>query len=130
MAHPDSLSCPSALVVDDNREVADLLVEILALHGIPARPAYGGAEALSLARGFRPDVLLLNLDMPDIDGYAVASALRAAGDPPYLIAFSSQDDSGTRRRAHDAGFDLYLRKPAPVDVLLDAVRRAGAAAHA
>lgn len=108
------LTLPRVLVVDDFREVADLLTEVLSLHGIVAQPAYGGAAAIAMAREFQPDALLLDLGMLNIDGFDVAAALHKTCLPPYLIALSAWDDPGTRARTKAAGFGAHLAKPASI----------------
>jgi len=65
------------LLADDNRDAADSLALLLSIEGHEVRVAYGGAAALSLAQSFRPEVALLDIGMPDVDGYQVARALRA-----------------------------------------------------
>lgn len=113
-----SSSSPRVLVVDDYREVADLLTEVLSLHGIVARPAYGGAEALQLVHEFRPDALLLDLSMMNIDGFDVAAAMRRGASGPRLVALSARDDPATRARTAAAGFDAHLRKPASIHAIV------------
>jgi len=111
------------LVVDNDRDVADLLTEILRLHDIPACAAYGGAEALVAAQMLRPATMLLNLWMPNIDGFAVAAALARTSSPPYLVAMSAVDDHATRVRAREAGFGAHIRKPLSIETIVQAVKR-------
>ena len=112
---------PRVLVVDDNRDAADLLAEILSLHGLVVRAAYGGAEAVAATGEFQPDVLLLDLGMPHVDGFAVAAALRKLPCPPSLVALSAWDDAATRARTRKAGFVAHLRKPSSIDAILGAI---------
>lgn len=121
-------SSPRVLVVDDDCDVADFLTEALALHGIQARPAYSGAEALQLVRAFRPDALLLDLAMLNIDGFDVAAAVRATGDCPYLVALSSCSEPATRARTRAAGFNAHLAKPASIDTIVSTLRHSRLAA--
>nr|WP_315400926.1 response regulator [uncultured Duganella sp.] len=65
------------LVVDDNQEAADLLAEVLSMHGHVATAVYGGAQGLSAMIDLAPDVVFLDLGMPGMDGYQVAQRLRA-----------------------------------------------------
>jgi CheY-like chemotaxis protein len=116
------LSSPRVLVVDDYCGVADFLTEALGFHGMHALPAYGGAEALQLARTFRPDALLLDLGMLNIDGFDVAAAMHAGGDCPWLVALSAWDDAATRARTKAAGFGAHLAKPASIDTIVSALR--------
>lgn len=128
-----SIYLPRVLVVDDYCDVADFLTEALRYHGMHARPAYGGAEALQLAREFQPDALLLDLGMLNIDGFDVAAALRRAPDAPYLVALSAWNDVAIRARTRAAGFDAHLGKPSSIDTIVSTLRgmrasRAGRAA--
>jgi signal transduction histidine kinase/CheY-like chemotaxis protein len=107
------------LVVDDNVDAAESLGTMLAYSGHDVRVAHGGIEALSAAREFSPNVMILDLGMPEMDGYAVARALRS--DPKFattrLIALSGYGQAEDRRRTADVGFDEHLVKPVEHDVL-------------
>jgi signal transduction histidine kinase len=107
------------LVVDDNVDAAESLGTMLAYSGHDVRVAHGGAEALSAAREFAPNVMILDLGMPEMDGYAVARAVRS--DPRFaatrLIALSGYGQPDDRRRTADVGFDEHLVKPVEHDVL-------------
>jgi signal transduction histidine kinase len=101
------------LVVDDNVDAAESLGTMLAYSGHDVRVAHGGAEALTAAREFSPNVMILDLGMPEMDGYAVARAVRS--DPRFastrLIALSGYGQADDRRRTADVGFDEHLVKP-------------------
>ncbi len=101
------------LVVDDNRDAADSLAMLLSLAGHDVRVAHGGRAALALAEAFRPDVVLLDIGMPDLDGYAVARALRWEpwGANICLVALTGWGQEEDRRQARAAGFDAHLTKP-------------------
>jgi DNA-binding response OmpR family regulator len=116
------LAYPRVLVVDDFREVADLLTEVLAMHGIVARCAYDGAEAIRMAGEFHPDALLLDLGMLNIDGFDVAAAMRKTDFDPYLVALSAWDDPATRARTKAAGFDAHLGKPSSIDEIVATIK--------
>jgi signal transduction histidine kinase len=107
------------LVVDDNVDAAESLGTMLAYSGHDVRVAHGGVEALSTAREFSPNVMILDLGMPEMDGYAVARAVRS--DPRFattrLIALSGYGQADDRRRTADVGFDEHLVKPVEHDVL-------------
>ena len=107
------------LVVDDNVDAAESLGTMLAYSGHDVRVAHGGVEALSTAREFSPNVMILDLGMPEMDGYAVARAVRS--DPKIaatrLIALSGYGQAEDRRRTADVGFDEHLVKPVEHDVL-------------
>ncbi|HEV7443014.1 MAG TPA: ATP-binding protein, partial [Steroidobacteraceae bacterium] len=107
------------LIVDDNVDAAESLGTMLAYSGHDVRVAHGGVEALSAAREFSPNVMILDLGMPEMDGYAVARAVRS--DPKFastrLIALSGYGQPDDRRRTADVGFDEHLVKPVEHDVL-------------
>jgi signal transduction histidine kinase len=107
------------LIVDDNIDAAESLGTMLAYSGHDVRVAHGGLEALSAAREFAPNVMILDLGMPEMDGYAVARAVRS--DPRFaatrLIALSGYGQPDDRRRTADVGFDEHLVKPVEHDVL-------------
>jgi two-component system CheB/CheR fusion protein len=111
------------LVCDDNVEAADTLVALLEQGGHEARATYDGAAALRLAREYVPEVIVLDLGMPRMDGYAVARAVRE--DPALarmrLVALSGYGRDEDRRRTAEAGFHAHLVKPVDVDALVDAL---------
>jgi PAS domain S-box-containing protein len=111
------------LVVDDNRDAADSCATLLELSGHHVQTAYTGRDALQLAERFRPHAILLDIGLPDIDGYQLATTIRAApwGLGVLLIAVTGWGQQEDRRRAFEAGCDHHLTKPiAPqmVDSLL------------
>jgi CheY-like chemotaxis protein len=110
------------LAVDDNRDALDTLAALLRLKGHDVRTAYDGRDALRLAASWRPDVVLLDIGMPDLDGYEVARRLRREpwGRALVLVALTGWGQQQDRRRSADAGFDAHLTKPASVEAL-DAV---------
>lgn len=111
------------LIVDDNAQAADVASELLGLHGYQTAVAYGGQQGLQAAQAFSPDLILLDLGMPGMDGFQVASALRAqqSFDTVALVAFSAWGDAGTRERARAVGFDQHLTKPASLDEILGTI---------
>jgi CheY-like chemotaxis protein len=107
------------VVCDDNVDAANLLAELLRLHGHAARVAYSGGAAVALAAARMPDAAVLDIGLPDMDGCEVARRIRALpGAQPTLIALTGWGQDSDRTRAHDAGFDHHLTKPAEVDALL------------
>lgn len=119
------------LVIDDNKEAADITAELLGMYGYDAVAAYSGLPGLDKARTYQPDVILLDLGMPGMDGYQVAGALRALPDFDHvaLVAFTAWGDPVTRQRVRDTGFDDHLVKPASLDMILKAIVK-GLAARA
>ena len=100
------------LIVDDNADAANILKSLLSLEGCQVRCAYDGVSAVALAAKFDPDVVLLDLALPDIDGYEVLRRLRAAtGIKPAVVALTGYAQPSDRARMEQAGFDLSLRKP-------------------
>jgi signal transduction histidine kinase/CheY-like chemotaxis protein len=101
------------LVVEDNRDAAETLREVLELAGHEVAVAYEGPAGLEAAREFHPEVVLCDLGLPGMDGYAVAAELRR--DPTTsatrLIAVSGYGQEEDRRRSLEAGFDRHLIKP-------------------
>jgi PAS domain S-box-containing protein len=101
------------LVADDNKDAADSLATLLALAGHEMRVAYDGLAALTAAREFHPEMALLDIDMPGLDGYAVAEALREESWAAQLaiVAITGWGNQQSARRAEEAGFDAHLVKP-------------------
>lgn len=113
---------PRVLVVDDDRDAADMLAQLLCLNGIDARPAFGGQHAIGLAATFDPDVIFLDLGMPVMDGYEVIRVLR--GDlhsQATIVALTAWDDPKTLERVVAAGFDLHMAKPSSLAAVLHVV---------
>ena len=117
------------LIVDDNAQAADVASELLDLYGYQTAVAYGGQQGLQAAEAFAPDVILLDLGMPGMDGFQVAAALRARPDfrDVAIVAFSAWGDTGTRQRTRAAGFNDHLTKPASLDEIVSTI---AAACHA
>ncbi|MDI1435900.1 ATP-binding protein [Polyangium sorediatum] len=101
------------LVIEDNHDTADILQNLLVLLGYRAEVAYTGPEGIEVAKRLRPDVVLCDLGLPDMDGFAVARALRAlpATAGSYLIAQTGYGGAEDRRRTLAAGFDAHMTKP-------------------
>ncbi len=101
------------LVVEDNQDAADSLAMLLRLWGHEVRTAHDGQSGLKAARSYRPDIVLLDIGLPGLDGYAVARRLRSEFGPAVrLVAMTGYGQDEDRRRASAAGFDTYLTKPA------------------
>lgn len=108
------------LVVDDNRDAAESLALLLQLNGHETRLAYDGLEAVDLSVQFRPEVVLLDIGLPKLNGYEVAARIRAlaGGDATLLIALTGWGHDEERQRSAQAGFDGHLVKPVFPDTLL------------
>jgi PAS domain S-box-containing protein len=107
------------LIVDDNRDAADSLAMLCETDAHETCVAYASAEALECAQTFRPDVALLDIGLPDIDGYELATRLRHKGEThPVLIAITGYGQADDRLRAQTAGFDYHFVKPVDVEKLL------------
>jgi signal transduction histidine kinase len=107
------------LVVDDNRDGAESLAMLLRLWGHEVRVAYDGPSALRLAEAERPEVVLLDIGLPGMDGYQVARRLRerSGGARQLLVALTGYGQGEDRRRSQQAGFDHHLVKPLDPDEL-------------
>jgi signal transduction histidine kinase len=107
------------LLADDNRDALDSLATLLQCDGHEVHTAADGAEALALAAVCRPDVMLLDIGMPKLDGYEVARRVRAEpwGKGTVLIALTGWGQDEDRRRSREVGFDNHLVKPLDPDKL-------------
>jgi PAS domain S-box-containing protein len=112
-------SARHVLVVDDNADAASSLAALLNLDGHEAHVAHSGSSALEAVQRRRPDVVFLDIGMPDMDGYEVARRLRAqpGADGLTLIALTGWGQEPDRQRARAAGFDHHLTKPVAPDAL-------------
>ena len=112
------------LVVDDNRDAADSLARIIRSFGHEVRAVYGGNAALEETATFLPDMALVDIGMPDLDGYATVAELRQRRGNVHLIvvavtAWSRDED---KRRAYEAGFDLHVAKPMKLETLKELLK--------
>lgn len=101
------------LVVDDYPDAASLLCELLALLGCTCRAALSGEEALAIAREQRPELVILDIGLPDLSGYEVAPRLREllAPNRVKIAALTGWGQAGDRQRSAAAGFDQHVVKP-------------------
>jgi CheY-like chemotaxis protein len=111
------------LIVDDNVDAANALTELLELSGCRARAGYSGEDALRLGEGFGPDIVLLDLGMPGMDGFETAKRVRQTswGSHAKLVAVTGWGQASDRKKTADAGFDEHLVKPVDLDVVLELV---------
>jgi signal transduction histidine kinase len=108
------------LVVDDNRDAAETLAAMLRLEGNEVDTAFDGVGAVSATAEFRPDIVLMDLGMPKLDGYEAARAIRrdTRGTDVVLIAITGWGGDVDRQMSHEAGFDRHLVKPVvPTELL-------------
>jgi PAS domain S-box-containing protein len=118
--HPASpVTGQRILVVDDNRDAATSLAALLELTGHEAHVAYDGAEALDKATALRPDVVFLDIGLPQINGYETARLIRqqAWGRDMALVALTGWGDADDLEKSRNAGFDRHLVKPVELEVL-------------
>jgi signal transduction histidine kinase/ActR/RegA family two-component response regulator len=115
------------LVVDDNHDAAESLAFLLSLEGYTVDVAYDGVTALSEAAKFHPQVVLLDIGMPGMDGYQVARELRAGESTRSMsiIALTGYGQPDDREHASAAGFDEHLTKPVDTELLVEIVRTKG-----
>jgi len=108
------------LIVDDNQDAVLLLERILQLKGYATHTCYDGQSGLEAAERLRPSVVLLDLAMPKLDGYAVCRAIRAQswGTQMMIIAQSGYGSAADQQRSKEAGFDMHLTKPVDFAALI------------
>jgi two-component system OmpR family response regulator len=104
------------LIVDDNEMASELLAEFLELCGHDAKVSHTGADAMDMADKFSPEIVIVDIVLPDTDGYALADRFRKrAGATPTIVALSGLPKN---MRSGDAAlFDAWLEKPADLDAL-------------
>jgi signal transduction histidine kinase len=116
------------LLVDDNEDAAAGTASLLRQLGHEVETAHNAAQALAAARGYAPALAILDIGLPDMDGYALAVLLRRQhGESLRLVALTGYGQQADVERARDAGFDLHLTKPAALEDLQRAIAQAAAA---
>jgi two-component system OmpR family response regulator len=126
MATDDPRPPLSILVVEDEEDGANSLAELLRLFGYRVAVARTGSAALRAAEADSPDVVLLDIRLPDIDGWEVARRMRDAatgGPQPVVVAVTGCSSERDKWRSADAGIDLHWTKPADPAVLLATLAR-------
>jgi CheY-like chemotaxis protein len=113
VARPAGTATRRILVVDDNDDAREMLRVLLSMSGHEVIEARNGRDGIELAEAHGPDVALVDIGLPDLDGYEVARRLRAApgGRRMGLIAITGYGQPEDQRRAYEAGFDAHLTKP-------------------
>jgi CheY-like chemotaxis protein len=99
------------LVIDDNRDAADSMAVLLRLDGHEVAAVYSSEEGLLKTASFAPDIVLLDIGLPQMDGYEVARRLIETGFKGRLIAISGYGEANDKQRAAAAGFFAHLSKP-------------------
>ena len=107
------------LLVDDNDDARELLHDLLITLGYQIESAHNGITALAIAANFRPEVAVLDLGLPEMDGYELARQLRRISglENIRLVALTGYGTDNDRRRSHEAGIDEHLVKPIGVAML-------------
>ena len=111
------------LVVDDNRDAATTLATLLDLHGYVVETAGDAAQAMAAIASFMPDVAILDIGLPGMDGYELAAQLRRRPHSPHLLALTGYGTAHDRERALAVGFAEHLVKPVDPDRLLEVLDR-------
>jgi PAS domain S-box-containing protein len=116
------------LVVDDNRDAADSMRMLLEASGQEARCVYDGVSALEISESFHPEVILLDIGMPSMDGYQVVRELRARQlvPPPTIAALTGWGQDSDKKKTQEAGFDHHFTKPVAADELMAFLEQAAA----
>jgi len=116
----------TAHIIDDNRQTADALHQMLDVLGIEARVAYGSSPAMGILQTMTPRLILLDINMPGVDGLEILSFLRReprlASVP--VVVITSDDQPETRDRVMNGGATAMLIKPATLDALEGALKEA------
>ena len=105
------------LIVDDNEDSADSLAMLLELEGHVVRAVYSAMDALEQASVFAPEIVLLDIGLPGMNGYDVAQRMNALPNPPRLVAVSGYAQREDKERSAAAGFSAHLVKPVDIAAL-------------
>ncbi len=100
----------TVLLTDDNEDIIELVKLILGKSGYNLQVAHGGKEALNFCRDSKPDLVLMDLRMPDIDGFTVTRALRGSGFTNPIVILAGSESEEDREKAFAAGCDDYIVK--------------------
>ena len=114
---------PLVMVVEDDSEMNALECELLATHGMRSVSAYTGKEALSVAEAHRADAVLLDVMLPEMDGFETCERLRSqSGRALPIVMVTALDTDDCRQRGFDAGADAYFAKPFDPDEIVSTLR--------
>jgi CheY-like chemotaxis protein len=121
---PSAVPARDVLVVEDNEDARETLKRMLELAGHHVRVAVDGAAALAAVRSAVPDVALIDIGLPQMDGYEVARRIRTTHEKrPLLVAITGYGLPEDRNRSREAGFDLHLVKPVDTATLAEVLSR-------
>jgi CheY-like chemotaxis protein len=109
------------LVVDDNVDAAESLEALLRLYGHDVRTAFDGKSGLKIAEEFQPDLCLLDIGLPGMNGFELASRLRPLRPETLLISISGWGQDEDKRRSRDAGFNYHFTKPVDIQTIIDLI---------
>lgn len=124
-ASEEQLSGLAVLVVDDNQDAAETMALMLAQYGCDARVAHSACESFEILRSFSPNLVLLDIGMPDIDGYDACRRMRVEhGNSLFIAALTGWGQDSDRKLATQAGFDLHLTKPVDLERLVSTAKLA------
>ena len=120
------------LVVDDDRDTADTIAKLVESFGCEARAIYDGVQAVDQIGEFLPDMALIDIGMPERDGYETVARIRQqrGGTHVILVAVTGWSRDEDKRRAYEAGFDLHVTKPMSAETLKELLAILDPAAHA
>ncbi|GAB3207023.1 response regulator transcription factor [Marinactinospora thermotolerans] len=119
---PESATRPHVLVVDDEPNIRDLVEAALRFHGFEVSTARNGGEGLTLARDRRPDLIVLDVLLPDVNGFDVCRRLRERGDDVPVIYLTARDTPSDTVTGLSLGGDDYVTKPFSVEALIARIR--------
>jgi CheY-like chemotaxis protein len=127
MQHQDQTASDRCrvIVVDDHPASAEMLAEVLRMEGYSASVAHSGQEALVVARAFKPAIALLDIGLPDMNGFELAGLFKAAPDLKHigLIALSGYAQPHDPNDSQPGAFEHYLIKPVEIEELLSVLAR-------
>ena len=110
------------LVVDDNTAAAESLLKLLLLKGYTVNAVFTGGEVFDAVKNFTPDVIILDIGLPDMTGYEVAKRLRAEGFTDTLVALSGYGQKEDKDKAMEVGFNHHITKPMKLESLEEYLR--------
>jgi len=116
---------PLILIVEDQHELRQLYVQELSLSGFDVIEAANGADAIAHTASHAPDVVLMDLSLPIVDGWEATRRLKSDGRTAHIpiVALTAHDGSGELQRATNAGCDWFVPKPCPPEALVTELRR-------